>query len=222
MLSPNLEGAELSEKIGRASLLRIYEFSCTEPTDINEHVPKLRALAKQCSSAAELGVSGFASTWGILQGLAESPLENKSYLGVDLNRPRQNWVELAECISQSIGVQYNFLEKNELELEIDPVDLLFIDSIHTYAHLTYELETFSPKVRKYIAMHDTSEPFTFSDCSSYRGDRSEYPLFINREKRGTWVAVWDFLSKHPEWRLIERHFNSHGFSILKRVDENKY
>ena len=38
--------------------------------------------------------------------------------------------------------------------------------MHTYCHLSYELDTFSPKVRKYIAMHDTSEPWAIGTTPS--------------------------------------------------------
>ncbi len=213
------EESELLREIGRTSFKNMYELSCLRPSDINEHVIHLRRLAKECSSVVELGVGGMVSTWGILQGLSESSHENRSYLGVDLNRPPENLLQLAQYFCKPQGIAYDFMHKNDLEVDIDPVDFLFIDSLHTYAHLTYELETFSPKVRKYIAMHDTSDPYALADCQSYRGNHSEYPLFVNREKRGTWVAVWDFLAKHPEWQLQERHFNNNGFTILKRVGE---
>lgn len=214
------EESELLKNIGRTSFNQMYELSCVRPSDINEHVPLLRKLAKECSSVVELGVGGMVSTWGILQGLSESPFENKSYVGVDIKYPSGGLVQLAQYFSKPQGIDYQFLEINDLEFDMEPTDLLFIDSLHTYAHLTYELETFSSKTNKYIAMHDTSDPFAFADCGRYQGDRSEYPLFINREKRGTWVAVWDFLAKHPEWQLIERRFNSYGFVILKRIHGN--
>jgi len=94
--------------------------------------------------------------------------------------------------------------------------LLFIDSLHTYCHLTYELEKFSPKVSKYIAMHDTSWDPTIDD-PAYYGDYSEYPPEYDRTKRGLWPAVVDFLKRHPEWTLHERRLNNYGFTILKRV-----
>lgn len=36
------------------------------------------------------------------------------------------------------------------------VDLLFIDTWHVYGHLKRELALHAPRVRKYIAMHDTT------------------------------------------------------------------
>ena len=83
--------------------------------------------------------------------------------------------------------------------------------------MTYELETFSPKIRKYIAMHDTSAPWGDSDDDQYEDDYSEYPDHYDRNKRGLWPAIEDFLSTHPEWTLMERRFDYHGFTILKRI-----
>ena len=94
--------------------------------------------------------------------------------------------------------------------------MLFIDTWHTYRHLSYELEKFSPKVRKYIAMHDTSEPWGSDDEPAYYGPVRKYPPHIDLNKRGLWTAVEDFLAAHPEWKLKERHLNNHGFTVLER------
>ena len=112
---------------------------------------------------------------------------------------------------------FNFLQANDFLIDLEPTDMLFIDSWHTYRHLTYELETFSPKVSKYIAMHDTSPPWGYQDEPFYQGFIPEYPAHINLEKRGLWPAVEDFLSNHPEWVLKKRYLNNCGFTILERV-----
>jgi len=61
------------------------------------------------------------------------------------------------------------------------------------------------------------EPWGDRDGDDYFGDYSEYPAEYDRTKRGLWPAVQDFLQRHPEWSLYERHFNNHGFTILRRV-----
>jgi hypothetical protein len=105
-----------------------------------------------------------------------------------------------------------------MTLDIPPVDMLFIDSLHTYCHLTCELEKFSPKVGKYIAMHDTSAPWGMMDDDQYHGDYSEYEPSFDRTKRGLWPAVVDFLGRHPEWSLYQRNLYSHGFTVLGRTE----
>lgn len=210
---------ESSLGIAALALKQQYLTACQVPSDINEHVPCLRKLAMECTSVVELGLRGMNSTWGILQGLTESPYENKSYMGIDLDHPELHKFQLLEALADACGIQFAFLQANDLYTEIEPSDMLFIDTFHTYAHLITELERYSPKIRKYIAMHDTSEPFGNND-EAYTGDYSEYPDFVDKKKRGTWTAVWDFLIRHPEWKIQERHFNNHGFTILKRVREN--
>ncbi|MEN9344292.1 MAG: Paramecium bursaria Chlorella virus [Chlamydiota bacterium] len=195
-----------------------YEACCSQYSDIYEHVPVLKELAKECSSVVEIGVRSMVSTSGILYGLSLSKADAPYYLGIDLVLPPQNIYNAAKRFAKNSGVEFHFALANDMDMDIDPVDMLFIDSLHTYAHLTYELEKFSPKVKKYIAMHDTSPPWGYQDDSSYHGDYAEYPAHINRVKKGLWPAVTDFLSTHPEWTLLERKENNHGFTVLKRME----
>ena len=64
-----------------------YERHCREPSDIYEHVPVLCSLAKECTSVVEIGVRDMVSSWGILQGLAESGSAEPSSLGIDIEFP---------------------------------------------------------------------------------------------------------------------------------------
>ncbi len=193
-----------------------YLTHCQAPSDINTHIPHLKRLAQECSSAVEIGIRSMVSSWGVLQGLAESPSADRSYIGIDLNDPPTEKLNLARQLAEANGIHYQFWRGNDMDIEIEPTDLLFIDSLHTYCHLTYELEKFASKVNKYIALHDTSAPWGECDDNQYHGDRSEYPPSTDRTKRGLWPAVLDFLTRHPEWSLNERHFNNHGFTVLKR------
>jgi hypothetical protein len=197
------------------SLHRLYIHYCQTPSDINEHVPVLKSLAKECNSVIEMGVRSMVSSWGILQGLSENPSSLRSYLGIDINRPSIESFELAKRLAQDCGIAFDFWQANNMTIDIESTDLLFIDTYHTYLHLTYELEKFSPKVNKYIAMHDTSWPYGDMDEGPC-GNDSIYPQEFDRTKRGLWNAVVDFLERHPEWTLYERRFNNHGFTILKR------
>lgn len=191
----------------------------TQPSDINEHLPVLRRLAAECSSVVEIGVGSIASTCGILQGLSESPYQSPSYLGINLAYPPYNALNLAQTLAEKNGINFTFWPVNDMHIFIEPTDMLFIDSLHTYCHLTYELETFSSQVRKYICLHGTSHPWGNQDDIEYYGNYSEYPPSYDRTKKGLWSAVLDFLTRNPEWVLLESHMNNHGFTILKRLDE---
>ena len=197
-------------------LEKMYYTKYLYPSDINEHLPHLRRLAGECTSVTEIGIRDVVSTWAVLLGLAESDCKSPSYIGIDLNAPPLGSLILAHKLADENGVSFKFVQGNDMEIDIEPTDLLFIDTLHTYCHLTYELEKFSPQVNKYIALHDTDAPWGFWDDSCYYGNYSEYPAHIDRTKRGLWQAVVDFLDTHPEWRLSEHHFNNHGFTVLER------
>lgn len=204
-----------------SQLKDVYERYCRTPSDINEHLPLLQSLAAQCSTVAEIGIRDVVSTWALLQGLSESSEKNCSYLGIDIVPPLEKPFQLAKVLAELNDIDFSFWEKNDMEINFPLTDLLFIDSLHTYRHLSYELETFAPMVRKYIAMHDTSDPWGNSDEPCYGVNESAYPAYINCHKRGLWPAVADFLDNHPEWILFDRRYNNHGFTVLMRIADNE-
>jgi len=210
----NLFGAPTRELICQ------YQIHSTHRSDIYVHLPQLRELARESASVVEIGVRNIVSTWGILMGLAEQePSSPPSYLGIDLFEPPNDRFLLAKSLSESNGIRFQFWKGNDFELDLEePVDMLFIDSLHTYAHLTYELEKFSPKVKKYIAMHDTGEPFGFRDLELKENPEKRilnYPAWISKDKRGLWAAVVDFIERHPEWKIKYHTPDCYGFTVLE-------
>ena len=213
--------SELLEQVPDPTLDKLYQHYADmtpEYCDIGEHMVYLRKLAEECPIVTEIGLGWVISTWGLLKGLSENKASFRQYIGIDIAMPNAENMAAAKRLAEEQGIQFVFRQGNDLYLDIDPTDLLFIDSMHTYCHLTYELETFSPKVRKYIAMHDTSEPWGDRDDGEYVGNYSEYPAHYNRHKKGLWPAVEDFLRRHPEWTLQQRRLNCHGFTILRRTN----
>ena len=197
-------------------LRKKYHEVCKKESDINQHLPVLHQLAKQSSSIVEIGVREMVSSWALLQGLSQSPLPKRSYVGIDIAKPPEESLTLAEKTLHESGIDFQFIQSDDRFVEIEKTDLLFIDSLHTYCHLTYELEKFSPLVTKWIVLHDTSDPWGLSDDNLYQGDYSEYPDEYDRTKRGLWPAVEDFLKRHSDWVLQERRLNNHGLTILRR------
>jgi hypothetical protein len=197
-------------------LLSIYEEHCKLPSDINEHLPHLRNLAKNCPRVVEVGLRTMVSSWGLLQGLSENSAKKRSYIGIDVYIPDAPILDKAKRLARSNGISFRFLHTNDMQVEPIDADLLFLDSMQTYCHVLYELEKFSPRIHKYIAIHDTSEPWGSANDTSYPGNYAEYPAHLNRKKKGVWPAVQDFLKAHPDWTLVKRYINNHGFTILKR------
>jgi len=165
------------------------------PSDINEHLPTLRAYAAQCDHVTEFGVG--RSSWALAHARPDNmrcydprPDPNRSF-GDDLLK-----------IANEVDVNLRFYQANDLEITIQPTDLLFIDTLHTCAQLSQELEMHASKVRQYILMHDTE---TFG----MRGEDGSEPGLIG--------AVDRFLAKHPEWRETDRYRNNNGLMILERA-----
>ncbi|MFI0435325.1 MAG: hypothetical protein ACH350_06320 [Parachlamydiaceae bacterium] len=200
------------------SLTLIYESHVQAPSDIHEHLPVLRQLAKECASVTEIGMKPLISTWAILKGLSENGQSIKRYLGIEREMFYGGKVELAEKMSKENGIDFVFWPVNDLRIMIEPTDLLMIDSIHTYCHLRYQLEKFSKNVRKYIVMHDTSPPWGEKNDESIPIDSREYPVSYDRRKQGLWPAIEDFLRSHPEWSVEKRLTNNYGLTILKRKE----
>lgn len=195
----------------------LYKKARSTPSDIYEHIPVHAKLAEECDSVVEFGVGSMVSTWGLLHGLKPGG----KYTGVDLDMPPVETFTTAKRLAEEKGINFNFIARDDMTIqpeEIGEADMIFIDSMHTYCHLTYELETFSHLAKKYLTFHDSSAPWGEMDDNEYTGDRSEYPAWYDKSKRGVWTAIKDFLSRHPEWYLKERRTNCHGFTILSRCD----
>ena len=201
-------------------LKETYDLWASKPKsecDIGEHLKHLRRLAGESEIVVELGTRGMVSTLGLLMGLQENSKSVKKYLGVDLSYPDKTILNQIHRFARSARVDFQFILANDLEIDPVECDLLFIDTLHTYRQLTLELEKFSPKVKKYIAMHDTDEPWGWEDEPNFTDVTNNYPDWINPTKRGLFEAVEDFLARHPEWVKQEQHTNCHGFTVLKRV-----
>lgn len=106
------------------------------------------------------------------------------------------------------------------------VDVLFIDALHTYCHVLYELDTFSPVARKYIMLHDTGEPWARAD-EPFSGEIDHsvypYPAVYDRTKRGVLTAVEDFLAREENkgiWTIKLQKPDNSGFMVLERLQSN--
>jgi hypothetical protein len=207
---------------GESTLDGQYQLHCMQPSDINEYLPLLRKYASECSSVVAIEGNSEVAIWGMLKGLSEKKAVNNRSLWVINSTIDADKFSLAKVKARRYRINFTLWPANEFHILIEPTDMLFIDSLHTYCHLTFELENFASRVRKYICLHHTGEPWgNQNDHTTYKGNYSEYPSSYDRNKQGLWPAITDFLNKHPEWTLLEHHSNQHGFTILQRIDEKK-
>lgn len=176
-------------------------------SDINEHIPTLIKYGAECDHITEMGVRGIISTWAFV---AANP---KHLICYDIQHPQRFGGDLTqvenECLKHMI--EFNFTEVNVLDVEIESTDLLFIDTWHAYKQLKAELKLHSPKVNKYIILHDTTT-FADRDETSYEAWGSEWV----GDQQGLWKCIEEFVHSNPEWIIHERFTNNNGLTILKK------
>lgn len=174
-----------------------YIEKCNTISDINEHLPVLNEYAKKCETIAEFGVRDVCSSFAFAHA------KPKKLICVDMqtNVYVREFTEMCE----NENIEMRFDHANTLSYELEPVDLLFIDTLHTYSQLSEELKLHHSKVKKYLIFHDTI---------SY-GNRNEHNT--PDEKQGLVPAIKEFLQEHPEWKEVCTYTNNNGLTILERI-----
>lgn len=160
-----------------------YEELCRTPSDINEHLPTLREYADKCEHITEMGVRGCVSLHAFLVSKA------RRVVAYDISN-----VAVPECD------KLKFVNADVLDVEIEPTDFLFIDTLHTYDQLKSELIRHAGKVGRYIGLHDT-------DMFEWGGEDGG---------RGLEPAILEFLAANPEWSKCYRSRANNGLTILSR------
>jgi hypothetical protein len=173
-------------------LINIFNRSRSIAGDINEHMLRLAQLARQCEHVTEFGVRTGMSTYSFLHGLSNKP--NAKLRSYDLH----DFFNV-HGISSQLAIDWTFQEGSTLDAEtIEPTDLLFIDTLHTYAQVKGELEKHGNQARKYIVFHDT------------------VAFGIVGEDNGTGInlAIQEFLRDNNHWKIAEHYENCNGLTVL--------
>lgn len=161
-----------------------YQLLCQTPSDINEHLPKLREYAEQCDHITELGVRGCVSLFAFLASKASK------VVAVDILNVATPDVEKLE-----------FICADDLEIDIEPTDFLFIDTLHNYNHCIQELRKHSKNVKKFIGFHDT---YIFGKHGDDGG-------------KGLLFALREFFEGNIYWKQVYHTDNNNGLTIYERV-----
>jgi hypothetical protein len=200
------------------SLVEInYNFKCNQKSDINEHLPTLCELARECDSVIELGVRGVVSSWAFAMGLPEG---SRMFMN-DLEPC--NATPLIRAAKNEKNIDATFVKGSDLEIDLpEKADLVFIDTWHIYGQLKRELARYEPLAKKYIVMHDTTvdewegETIRLGWNAEEQSKQTGWP--VEEITKGLWPAVDEFLRKNEgKWELKKRYFNNNGLTILKRV-----
>jgi hypothetical protein len=206
------------------SLEEIVNIMYQTPSDINEHIPTLIKYGSECRHITEMGVRWITSTWAFLGCIPER------LISIDMRNPSTwdkggagenagviargfNTIDEVYAAARTYNINYEFIQANVLDIEIEETDLLFLDTWHAYKQLKAELDKFHSKVKKYIVLHDTTT-YANTDETNYEVLGPEWKA----EGKGIWLAVEEFLSSNKQWSLQERFTNNNGLTILKRIE----
>lgn len=164
------------------------------PSDINEHLDTLCALASECTHITEMGVRYVVSTFAFAEGMREGTL-----VSIDMVHPHSftaqytGGLEKVTKLCADKGINFSFTLGDTRTINIEPTDLLFIDTDHVYAQLSAELTRHGDKARKYIVCHDTTA------C----------PELVQ--------AINEFMEANPRWQIHKVYENNNGLTVLKRA-----
>ena len=130
-------------------MYQAYLHHCNTQSDIQHHLPLLFSLAK--GHVVELGTRSGVSTAALLAGVER---HGGKVTSIDVD-PQSAQVALGHP-------QWTFLNASSTDLTTrgkagGPIDLLLIDTLHTYGHVTAELEVWASAMQLggTIAVHDT-------------------------------------------------------------------
>ena len=184
-----------------ATLEQLYEKAKNEPSDFNEHVEVLRKLASECSHVTEFGTRHGVSTVALVAAQPDVVVT----------------VDLA-CAGCHIGflkavegeTDLRLVQADSLSVDIEPTDLLFVDTLHTADQLFAELTKHAPQARKYIALHDTEAPWGYFDEHIPPGKENGGGIRAG-------LARWQATEEGGKWAVLEDRKNNHGFLVMSRV-----
>lgn len=158
-----------------------------EPSDINEHLIALYSLAARCRSVVELGVRYGVSSTALIAARPDS------LVSYDIELEPKAVERFKD--GQDDGVNCKLIKASSFDITLaDDVDMLFIDTDHTYDCLSRELSLHGNKPSKYLVFHDT---VSFA-----------YQLI---------PAINEFLSANSHWILYKHFEHNNGLMVLSRV-----
>jgi hypothetical protein len=116
-------------------------------------------------------------------------------------------IDVFERIAKEEGINFEFHKANDIEVEIEETDVLFIDTLHCYTQLIQELRLHASKARNHIIMHDTE---TFGLVGG--------PHRVNgRLDKGLKYAIVEFLGENSDWKLDRHYTQCNGLTIMNRT-----
>lgn len=155
---------------------------------LHEYLTLIKTLMEKCESFTEFGVQQGLTTatamFTIPKKVRGYDIELKWY---DYSR------QLFDTYAKQHNIDYKIIKADTAVCSvIDKVDMLHIDSLHTYEHALTELRRHGKQVQKYILLHDTTL------CP------------------GIWNAINLYMKDDTSWKILERCEVGVGHTLLER------
>jgi hypothetical protein len=179
------------------NLAAAYQHARATVSDIFEHLPTLYRYASCCRHVTEFGTRTGVSTLALLRALPERLI---SYDWVRLPD-----VDRLEQLARLQGVDFSFRQEDTRRVDLEPTDLLFIDTLHVRQQLEAELAVAGERVRRFLIFHDTE---TFGQVGEDGGE-------------GIWPAIAAFVRRESSWRLLEHRPANNGLTVLWRCRKRR-
>lgn len=154
--------------------------------DFSSRMDAMQNLFKDVKTITELGTFQGCSTsaWLKLKPKKLITIDIKPYLDKDIFK----------IAAKEIGVHFEYIIADDMTINIEPCDLLFIDTSHTEEHTYQELKRHGNKALKYIAFHDVVEP-----------------------KHQTMPGIKRYLQENiNKWEIFYKDLVGDGFLVLKK------
>jgi cephalosporin hydroxylase len=198
-----------------SSIIKLYDDAHTiDGVKYSIYYDAIAATAKECNSYRECGVQQGGS-------VAAAALSGVSYIQVidvslrlfkDIAHLFKKYnkdlkLEMHESSSVPGTTQWKnrtWPGASDDVMNLNRVDITFLDAIHTYEYVSRELSLHAPTTDKYIFIHDTYQ----------QRANSKSPYKIDRQLH---MAALDYIKDHPEWVVDEYCEASVGYTKLKRV-----
>lgn len=148
----------------------------------------IHQLARHCDSYKELGA---------FQGVSAA--------AAMLGNPGMHYVELVDVtferllphqqVFKTFAGRLNLYQISSVSSDISvvPVDMMLVDSLHTAAHVSKELEIHAPHVKKYIVFHD----------AKYKPIKQ---------------VIDKFVSKNKAWQYLTYDDRSFGYAVIEKIN----
>lgn len=191
-----------------ATIESLFERVKNAPRDLDKHADAIRQMAGEAEH-----VTAFVKRWEwnpmlaagrpkrlIIHQAERSPVSRQLHAAVKVETDAG-----AACMIETYTTHEGDGSAS-LTTEIEPTDLLILDTVHSAERLTAELDRHAEKVRKRILVRSTGA----------FGVKAE-----GEDKPGLFAAMRQFIEDNPEWFVARHTREQWGWTLLSRDESDR-